>query len=74
VGVAGLQAYESRAYHSLNHQQEMLRHLPGLSTFAAPATEPIFSEALIHQNEVYRAGQKSNGARSADQIVASGQD
>jgi predicted metal-dependent HD superfamily phosphohydrolase len=63
-------AYQGRAYHNLNHLEEMLGHLPRLSTFFAPAAAPIFGIALIYHDIVYRAGRKDNEARSADQAVA----
>lgn len=63
-------AYKGRAYHNLNHLEEMLGHLPSLSTSTAPATEPIFGIALVYHDIVYRAGRKDNEARSADQAVA----
>jgi predicted metal-dependent HD superfamily phosphohydrolase len=63
-------AYEGRAYHNLNHLEEMLGHLPGLSTSTAPAAEPIFGIALVYHDIVYRAGRKDNEARSADQALA----
>ena len=33
-------AYNGRAYHNLNHLEEMLGHLPSLSTSLAPAAAP----------------------------------
>ncbi len=63
-------AYHGRAYHNLNHLEEMLGHLPGLSTSLAPAAAPIFGIALVYHDIVYRAGRKDNEARSADEAVA----
>lgn len=37
-------AYHGRAYHNLNHLEEMLGHLPGLSASTAPATAPSLRE------------------------------
>lgn len=68
-------AYKGRAYHNLNHLEEMLGHLPDLSTSLAPAhlrprtlsaRAPIFGIALVYHDIVYRAGRKDNEARSAD--------
>ena len=67
-------AYNGRAYHNLNHLEEMLGHLPGLSTSLVPTKSwtaaPIFGIALIYHDIVYRAGRKDNEARSADRAVA----
>jgi len=63
-------AYKGRAYHNLNHLEEMLGHLTDLSTRLAPAAAPTFGIALIYHDIVYRAGRKDNEARSADQAVA----
>lgn len=63
-------AYQGRAYHNLHHLEEMLGHLPRLSTSLAPAATPTFGIALIYHDIVYRAGRKDNEARSADEAVA----
>lgn len=59
-------AYAGRAYHNLNHLEEMLGHFTALPTDIAPAAPPTFGIALIYHDIVYRAGRKDNEAKSAD--------
>jgi len=59
-------AYAGRAYHNLNHLEEMLGHFTALPTDIAPAAPPTFGIALIYHDLVYSAGRKDNEAKSAD--------
>lgn len=61
-------AYSGRAYHNLDHLQEMLQHLQAIPPNLAPATAPLFGMALIYHDIVYQAGRKDNEAKSADQL------
>lgn len=65
-------AYEGRAYHNLNHLQEMINHFPEGSYFRLPDSRQaaLFGVALIYHDIVYRAGRKDNEKRSADRAEA----
>lgn len=65
-------AYEGRAYHNLNHLQEMINHFPEDSSFRLPESRQaaLFGIALIYHDIIYRAGRKDNEKRSADQAEA----
>lgn len=62
-------AYAGRAYHNLDHLEEMLGHFTALPTDIAPAAPPIFGIALIYHDMIYVAGRKNNEAKSADLAV-----
>lgn len=65
-------AYEGRAYHNLNHLQEMINNFPEGSSFRLPKSRraALFGIALIYHDIIYRAGRKDNEKRSADQAEA----
>lgn len=65
-------AYEGRAYHNLNHLQEMISHLPEGSPFRLPESRraALFGIALVYHDIIYQAGKKDNEKRSADQAEA----
>lgn len=62
-------AYAGRAYHNLNHLEEMLGHFTALPTSIAPAAPPTFGLALIYHDIIYSAGRKDNEAKSAQLAI-----
>jgi predicted metal-dependent HD superfamily phosphohydrolase len=59
-------AYANRAYHNLDHLQEMLDHLEHHRTAGATVIdEHIFGMALVYHDLVYKPTRKDNEARSA---------
>ncbi|WP_273443830.1 hypothetical protein [Neolewinella agarilytica] len=65
-------AYEGRAYHNLNHLQEMIGHFPKNAPFRLPESRQaaIFGIALIYHDIIYQAGRKDNEKCSADRAEA----
>ena len=61
-------AYTGRAYHNLDHLNEMLRHLEqhrAAAEGALFADEPLFNMALVYHDLVYKPTRSDNEARSA---------
>ena len=59
-------AYAGRAYHNLDHLEEMIRHL---ADHPAPHAPDIFGFALLYHDIVYKPTRKDNEERSAASAV-----
>ena len=61
------QAYRGRAYHNLDHLQEMLEQLADHPT--PPVDDVGFHLALLYHDFVYRAGKRDNEERSVTALL-----